>query len=47
MTAAPVDQAATSRPVAPLVHAWTAIRRQHPDVPQVVIVVASGSAHRP
>jgi hypothetical protein len=26
-----------------LEHAWTAIRRHHPDVPQAVIVVASGS----
>jgi hypothetical protein len=40
-----VDQAA-SRLVATLEHAWTAIRRHHPDVPQVVIVVASGSDPR-
>jgi hypothetical protein len=47
MTAAPpVDRAAASRLVAALEHAWTAIRTQHPDVPQVVIVVASGSDPR-
>jgi hypothetical protein len=47
MTAAPpVDRAAASRLVAALEHAWTAIRRHHPDVPQVVIVVASGSDSR-
>jgi hypothetical protein len=46
MTAAPVDQAAASRLVAALEHAWTAIRSYHPDVPQVVIVVASGSDPR-
>jgi hypothetical protein len=46
MTAAPVDRAAASRLVAALEHAWTAIRRHHPDVPQVVIVVASGSDPR-
>jgi hypothetical protein len=47
MTATPsVDQAAASRLVAALEHAWTAIRRHHPDVPQVVIVVASGSDPR-
>jgi len=46
MTAAPsVDRAAASRLVAALEHAWTTIRR-HPDVPQVVIVVASGSDPR-
>jgi hypothetical protein len=44
MTAAPpVDRAATSRLVAALEHAWTAIRTHAPDVPQAVIVVASGS----
>jgi hypothetical protein len=44
MTATPsVDRAAASRLVAALEHAWNAIRSQHPDVPQVVIVVASGS----
>ena len=46
MTAAPVDRAAASRLVAALEHAWTAIRRHHPEVPQVVIVVASGSDPR-
>jgi hypothetical protein len=44
MTATPpVDRAATSRLIATLEHAWAAIRTQHPEVPQVVIVVASGS----
>jgi hypothetical protein len=44
VTAAPsVDRAAASRLVAALEHAWTAIRRYHPEVPEVVIVVASGS----
>src|SRR5215218_1926164 len=46
MTAAPVDRAAASRLVAALEHAWTAIRSYHPEVPQVVIVVASGSDPR-
>ena len=47
MTAAPpVDRAAASRLVAALEHAWSAIRTWHPDVPQVVIVVASGSDPR-
>ena len=46
MTAAPVDRAAASRLIAALEHAWTAIRSQHPNVPQVVIVVASGSDPR-
>jgi hypothetical protein len=46
MTAAPADRAAASRLVAALEHAWTAIRSHHPDVPQVVIVVASGSDPR-
>jgi hypothetical protein len=46
MTATPVDQAAASRLVAALEHAWAAIRSHHPDVPQVVIVVASGSDAR-
>src|SRR5215212_2083800 len=46
MTAAPANRAAASRLVAALEHAWTAIRRHHPDVPQVVIVVASGSDPR-
>ena len=46
MTAAPsVDRAAASRLVAALEHAWTTICR-HPDVLQVVIVVASGSDPR-
>jgi hypothetical protein len=40
------ESAAASRLVAALEHAWTAIRRHHPDVPQVVIVVASGSDPR-
>jgi hypothetical protein len=44
--APPVGRAAASRLVAALEHAWTAIRRHHPDVPQVVIVVASGSDPR-
>jgi hypothetical protein len=44
MTTTPsADRAAASRLVAALEHAWTAIRTHHPDVPQVVIVVASGS----
>jgi hypothetical protein len=46
MTAAPVDHAAASRLVAAMEHAWTTIRSHHPDVPQVVIVVASGSDPR-
>jgi hypothetical protein len=47
MTATPsVDRAAASRLVAALEHAWAAIRTWHPDVPQVVIVVASGSDPR-
>ena len=47
MTAAPsVDRAAASRLVAALEHAWSAIRTHHPHVPQVVIVVASGSDPR-
>jgi hypothetical protein len=47
MTAAPpVDRAAASRLVAALEQAWTAIRSLHPEVPQVVIVVASGSDPR-
>ena len=47
MTATPsVDRAAASRLVAALEHAWTGIRYHHPDVPQVVIVVASGSDPR-
>jgi hypothetical protein len=29
--------------VAALEHAWSAIRQRHPDVPQAVLVVASGS----
>jgi hypothetical protein len=45
MTAAPVDRATASRLVA-LEYAWTAIRSHHPEVPQVVIVVASGSGPR-
>ena len=46
MTATPVDRAAASRLVAALEHAWAAIRTHHADVPQVVIVVASGSDPR-
>jgi hypothetical protein len=47
MTAAvSADHAAASRLVAALEHAWTAILTQHPEVPQVVIVVASGSDPR-
>jgi hypothetical protein len=47
MTAMPsVDRAAASRLVATLEHAWSAIRRHHLEVPQVVIVVASGSDPR-
>jgi hypothetical protein len=44
--AAPADHAAASRLVAALEHAWTAIRSHHPEVPQVIIVVASGSDPR-
>ena len=33
-------------PVAALEHAWSAIRSHHPDVPRVVVVVASGSDPR-
>jgi hypothetical protein len=44
-TATP-DHAAASRLVAALEHAWSAIRGHHPEVPQVVIVVASGSDPR-
>jgi hypothetical protein len=43
MTASTSVDRAASRLVAALEHAWTAIRSHHPDVPQVVIVVASGS----
>jgi hypothetical protein len=47
MTTTPsVDRAAASRLVAALEHAWSAIRRHHPDVPQVVIVIGSGSDPR-
>jgi hypothetical protein len=47
MTAAPpVDRAAARRLVAALEHAWTAIRTEHPEVPEVVIVVASRSDPR-
>jgi hypothetical protein len=46
MTAAALaDRAAASHLVAALEHAWTAIRRHHPDVLQAVIV-ASGSDPR-
>jgi hypothetical protein len=44
--AASADRAGASRLVAALEHAWAAIRSRHPDVPQVVIVVASGSDPR-
>ena len=47
MTAAPpADRAAATPLVAALEQAWIAIRRHHPDVPRVVIVVASGSDPR-
>jgi hypothetical protein len=46
MTAAPPVDRAASRLVAALEHAWTAIRSHHPEVPQAVIVVASGSDPR-
>jgi hypothetical protein len=47
MTAAPsADTVAASRLVAALEDAWAAIRSHHPEVPQVVIVVASGSDPR-
>jgi len=47
MTAGPsVDSVAASRLVAALEHAWAAIRTHYPEVPQVVIVVASGSDPR-
>jgi hypothetical protein len=36
--------AATSLLVAALEHAWQAIRQQHPQVPEAVLVVASGAA---
>lgn len=45
MTAMSVDRA-TSRLVAALEHAWTTIRRHHPDVPQAVIVIASAATPR-
>jgi len=38
--------AAASRLVAALERAWAAIRANHPDVPEVVIVVAAGSDRR-
>jgi hypothetical protein len=44
--AAPADTVAASRLVAALEHAWAAIRRHDPEVPRVVIVVASGSDPR-
>jgi hypothetical protein len=43
---APGGAAAASRLVAALEHAWAAIRAQHPQVPEVVVVVASGSDPR-
>jgi hypothetical protein len=46
MTAAPVDKTPPAAWVAALEHAWTAIPSHYADVPQVVIVVASGSAPR-
>jgi hypothetical protein len=46
MTATPSVDRAASRLVAALERAWSAIRARHPDVPQVVIVVASGSDPR-
>ena len=42
----PADRAAACRLVAALEHAWTAIRSHHPQIPQVVMVVASGSDSR-
>src|SRR6266705_1093111 len=44
--AAPADAVAASRVVAALEHAWAAIGAQHPEVPEVVVVVASGSDPR-
>jgi hypothetical protein len=45
-TTASADRAAASRLVAALEQAWIAIRSHHPEVPEVVIVVASGSDPR-
>jgi len=43
---APAGQAASISPrlVTALDHAWSAIRARHPDVPEVVITIGSGSA---
>jgi hypothetical protein len=47
MTApAPTVATAASRLVAALERAWTAIRTRHPEVPEVVLVVAAGSDPR-
>jgi hypothetical protein len=46
MIATPSVDRAASRLVAALEHTWTTIRARHPDVSQVVIVVASGSDAR-
>ena len=40
------DPAVVSRLLAVLEDAWTAIRRQHPQIPPVVIIIASGSNGR-
>jgi hypothetical protein len=39
----PSHEGAASLLVAALEHAWQSIRRRHPDVPEAVLVVASGS----
>ena len=39
----PIPDGATSVLVAALEHAWQTIRTRHPDVPEAVLVVASGS----
>ena len=42
-TAASTTATAASRLVAALETAWTAIRTRHPQIPEVVLVVAAGS----
>jgi hypothetical protein len=42
----PLPDGAASLLVAALEHAWTTIRQRHPDVPDAVLVVASGSEGR-
>jgi hypothetical protein len=42
-THSPSQDGAASLLVAALEHAWQTIRRRHPDVPEAVLVVASGS----